>query len=324
MKISVIVPIYNVESYVRQCIQSILDQSIKDIEIILVNDGSTDNSICKIQDLIDTNNNIILINQENKGLSAARNTGLKYAKGKYIAFIDSDDYVDTFFLERLYSEAETYDLDVACGGYSKLVNNTITPKLRKNELLKLGVIDGTTYLHKQFKLNDYRMEVWDDLYKRSFLMKYKLSFSNGLLHEDEDFTPSILLHAKRVKLVDSYGYIYRYRDNSIMNSKISFNNINSCGIILNKFINLYNLSENDKKKNTISELIYYLVNIYTNKMILSKYTFDKQLLKNYKKWNINQICQCCDKWSSKSRIKYIILHKIPKIYFIFYKFIKQR
>lgn len=221
MKVSVIVPVYNVEEYIEQCILSLLNQKFQDFEIIVVNDGSKDNSIEKIQYLINKYENIRLINQKNAGLSAARNTGLKNSKGKYISFVDSDDWVESNFLKNLYVAAEENDADIVCAGYKKVYENTDKKDevmVRSAELIETQIISGEEALLYQYEHSEYRMEVWDDLYRREFLFENDLLFEEGYLHEDEMFTPLALLKANRVKFIDDISYCYRQRDNSIMNS----------------------------------------------------------------------------------------------------------
>ncbi len=236
MKVSVVIPVYNVQDYIVECLESIMAQELKDIEVIIVNDGSTDNSICNIQNIIDNNSNIRLINKVNGGLSSARNTGLSHAKGEYVLFVDSDDYLEKDFLYKLYNEAKNYDLDIACGGYKKyFANGGIEKKTRNDELMDLGVVKGVDFLLVQLENNDYRMEVWDDLYRREFLINNNLLFTEDLLHEDEDFTPRALLVANRVKLVNTYGYLYRQRENSIMSTKCTIKNVESIYYIIHEF-----------------------------------------------------------------------------------------
>ena len=110
--VSIIIPIYNVEKYLQECIESVLQQSLQDIEIICVNDGSTDNSGVILEKFAETDKRILVINQENKGVSAARNTGLRCAKGKYIYFLDSDDYLAPDALELLSSDMDARNLDL--------------------------------------------------------------------------------------------------------------------------------------------------------------------------------------------------------------------
>lgn len=280
-KISVIVPVYNVQDYIIECLTSILNQTIKEIEIIIVNDGSKDKSIEKIQYLVEKNENIFVLHKENGGLSSARNEGLKYATGEYIIFIDSDDFIQSDFLERLYNEAKINNLDIACGGYTKYFSSMKSEeKIRNKKSLDLGVASGKFILKEQFKNNDYRMEVWDDLYRREFLIENNLSFTEKLLHEDEEFTPKAILLAKRVKLVDTYGYIYRQRENSIMTTKSNINNIDSIFYIIQEFKSLFEKSNDDLEKECLSHLILKMCDTYYEKILQSEESKKFRLARN--------------------------------------------
>ena len=112
VKISVIIPVYNVEKYLKECLDSVINQTLKDIEIICVNDGSTDNSLNILENYAKKDNRIIVISQKNKGLSGARNTGLKYCSGEYVSFIDSDDYVSKDLFELTYNNAISNNSDL--------------------------------------------------------------------------------------------------------------------------------------------------------------------------------------------------------------------
>ncbi len=320
MKVSVIVPIYNVEQYVRECVKSILNQSLDELEIILVNDGTKDNSIVNIQDLIDSHDNIILVEKENSGLSAARNAGLRVATGDYISFIDSDDYIEPLFLETLYKEAYKNNLDICIGGYTDFFTDNMVPRLRNTNLLDVPVTDGQDILYNQINNNDYRMEVWTNLYKHDFLKTNKLEFVEGILHEDEEFTPRVLLMAKRVKIISTNDYIYRHREDSIMNSKPSIKHINSIFFIIENLIHDFNLECDIKKKKIYSWLIKHLTECYIDKILLSNIDNKVELLHEIKKKNIRNIICYYQKMNLKNSIKYLILGYNPSIYLYYFNF----
>lgn len=316
MKVSVIVPVYNVENYIRECINSILRQTLKDIEIIIVNDGSTDRSIAHIQDIIDSHKNVKLINKLNGGLSAARNEGLKYSIGEYVAFIDSDDYIDPNFLERLYNEAKSYNLDIACGGNSKYYSkNNIVPMIRDESLYETGVVTGEEFFIKQWSVNDFRGEVWDDLYKRNYLLKHKLTFIDGLLYEDNEFTTKALKYANRVKLVDTYGYYYRQREGSIMHSKKGKKNIEDILFIINQHLKLMNEDNKLDLKIAYSKLITSEFYAFINSVMISnvqdkfRYFQGKQI-----QLIVNSISYNKD-ISLKQKINFMLLKYVPIVYY---------
>ena len=131
IKISVIIPVYNVEKYLRRCLDSVINQTFRDLEIICVNDGSTADSLHIFEEYKKQDDRIILLNQENMGQGNARNIGLKIARGEYIGFVDADDWIDLNFFEKLYEAAKKYDADVACAEIKRPhANGKISNKLR--------------------------------------------------------------------------------------------------------------------------------------------------------------------------------------------------
>lgn len=225
MDLSIIIPIYNVEKYLDKCLESVY--SIKNIskEVILVNDGSTDNS----QDIIDKytqkyKDETVVIIQKNKGLSGARNAGLFVAKGKYISFIDSDDYIDSNKFIKIVEECINLDLDIGFAELNYDCNNKIYQtkeiKKRMKRLSRLTISDGLDYWEKCLDKNKdlIRVEVVTNLYKNSFLKNNKLKFKEGLLHEDTLFMYEAVRKCKRSKYFSCDFYTYRTREGSIMGS----------------------------------------------------------------------------------------------------------
>lgn len=211
-KISVIIPVYNVENYIEKCIQSVLSQTLNDIEIIVVNDGTLDNSMKKIEKYRDK---LIIINQENQGLSAARNTGLKYATGEYVFFLDSDDWIEKTSLETLYNNSGNSDI---------VFSNYYFFDETKNLIFKNSFdFDKKIFqqnLGKYFLTCNSEIIACSKLYKRVFLIKNSLEFTSDIIHEDEEFTFKVYMLSNKIKILDKfYGYYYRVnRKNSIMSS----------------------------------------------------------------------------------------------------------
>ena len=316
MKVSVVIPVYNVQEYIVECLESIMLQDLKDIEVIIVNDGSTDNSIPNIQNIIDNNVNIQLINKVNGGLSSARNTGLLHAKGEYVLFVDSDDYLEKDFLDKLYSQAIEHDLDIACGGNTRFyVDNTIYPRTRNEFLCKSAVMSGQKFLLEQLKYNDYRMEVWDDLYKRTFLLENNLFFVEGILHEDEEFTPRALVVANRVKLVETYGYMYRQRDNSIMSSSVNIKHITSIEYIMNSFIIKFEEAKLENEKLIFSKLCFNLLNVYIEKILKTNADNKYEFIRNLPRKKIINIISYNPQLNWKQRLNGVLLKYTPYLYY---------
>ena len=313
IKVSVIVPVYNVEDYIRECIVSLVNQTLDSIEIIVVNDGTLDRSIEKIKDLLDKYPNIKLINKENGGLSSARNEGLKYAKGKYIAFVDSDDYVEKDFLEILYHAAEAECLDIVFSGYKRLLSDGhIQEEVRNSNLLN-KVYNGVDYLAEQFRMKDYKMEVWDDLYNREFLEKHELAFYDKLIHEDDEFTPKVLLKANRVKLINHYGYIYRQRENSIMNSKPNPKVFDSLQIMIAQFLNLFSQEQRENAKVGLSYVLFRLVIEYNLRLMKSDLNSKRKQFMTIFTKDVKQVIRYRKKFTHKENLEYYLLCYMPKV-----------
>lgn len=224
--LSIIVPVYNVEDYIEECISSLLRIPIKNKEIIVINDGSTDSSIDKVLKI--NSEHIKVINQKNGGLSKARNTGIKNANGDYILFIDSDDFViNTKSIERMFNSAKQNELDIIIGnGYKYYSDENKTPIFNNNEPLNNKVMDGQTYLKESIKINEFQAMVWLSIYKSAFIKENNFEFLDGYYHEDIDWTINLMLKSKRVMYSNELFYVYRQRDGSIMKSKNYSKNAN--------------------------------------------------------------------------------------------------
>ena len=215
MKLSLIIPIYNVEKYIERCLKSCLNQDLpySDYEIIAVDDGSPDNSKEIVQQYQAKYPNLTLIVQENKGLSGARNTGLRIAKGEYIWFIDSDDFIEPNCISYFYQKAHSQSLDILPFSISFLHENKDdkSPCDLKREGMPLN---GKDYLLKGYTF----FTAWSAIYRKNFLIKNNLFFMEGILHEDQEFTPRAYYLADRVNYTSRLGYIYYQRKNTISTS----------------------------------------------------------------------------------------------------------
>ena len=227
-KVSVIVPVYNVEKYLIKCLNSLVNQTLDDIEIIIVNDGSTDNSKEVIENFIKKykDKKIVYLEKENGGLSDARNYGLKYAKGEYIAFLDSDDFVDKTIYEKMYNTAKKQNVDyVECDFYWSYP----TKKDFKN---KEDI--GVRYVDKQGMILYARVVAWNKLIKRDTIRE---EFPFGLHYEDVEFFYKLIPYIKKVAFVEEPLIYYVQREDSLVNMQ----NIHTEDIfkVLQNVINFY-------------------------------------------------------------------------------------
>lgn len=216
IKLSVIVPVYNVESYIRSCMESIFRQGLDedDFEVILVNDGTLDNSFGVIDDIILQHGNILRVDQSNQGLSAARNTGMKYAKGNYVLFVDSDDLLVDGSVAPLLQIAFDNAADLVVADFIRLSDDDI---LKYQHHIKKPVhyeIKTGSQLFME-NLNPSEYYVWRTIYRREFLEIHHLEFIPGICYEDIPFTPECYLRAKITIRASLMLYIYRMGHTSI-------------------------------------------------------------------------------------------------------------
>lgn len=237
--ISVIMPAYNVEDYIESAIESCLNQTLKNIEIIIVNDGSTDRTGNIAYNYSKKHSNIVYIETINQGLSMARNTGMKVAKGEYIYFLDSDDWIEDECLEKCLYELSKYNLDYVTFDSVMVYENENglqwKEQIGKQNLDCNKIYTGVQIAELIVKKGGLPASVWKNVYRRSFIENNNLSFVKDLYYEDNPFQLKVLSCAKRIKYISLGLHRYRIRKNSIMTSKMSINKINSSFDIANIF-----------------------------------------------------------------------------------------
>ncbi len=240
-KISVIVPVYNVEQYLDKCVQSIVTQTYKNLEIILVDDGSTDNSGAICDEWAKKDSRIVVIHKENGGLSDARNAGVLAASGEYIGFIDSDDYIEPVMYEKLYSLISVNDADMAlCGVQRKNENGeTFSPFSTR----QIGKFQGEEIFNTVDFNNPYYIIAWNKLYKRNLVLK--IQFPKGRLHEDEFTAHRFYGECKKIVCCDTPLYHYLKRMGSIMRNGYSVKNLDAVYAFLDRY---YYFKEIGRKK----------------------------------------------------------------------------
>ena len=214
-KLSAIMPVYNVEKYLPKCLESILSQTLDDIEIICVNDGSTDNSLNVLQEFKSKDDRIVIIDKANEGSGVARNTALAIAKGEYVYFVDSDDWLDnSCVLEKLYLKAEADVLDILIfGGLSCYEKDGRIIKSKGGYSLK-GL--DKKYFNNVFSAKDIKKDVfkfpstaWTKLYRREFLIENNIKFQHIKVGQDQlPFFHSMIL-ANRMEVIEEFPYCYR-------------------------------------------------------------------------------------------------------------------
>ena len=214
--ISIIVPIYNVERYLSRCIESILNQSFKEFELILVNDGSLDNSgeICDIYASKD--DRVKVIHKKNGGVSSARNVGVSTANGEYIGFVDPDDYIDKEMYYKLYRLCIDNDSNIAICRFNREINGKLQNIGSTEEIIELNNIEA---MNELFKGNLYRFSLCNKLFSKKCFNN--VSFPEGRIHEDLSTTYKLFVNSRKASYINYCGYIYVRRENSISTSTYS-------------------------------------------------------------------------------------------------------
>ena len=237
--VSIIIPVYNTEKYLRECLDSVLNQSLTEIEVLCVNDGSTDSSLEIMNEYAAKDPRVVVIDSENHGQAHARDLAMRQMHGKWVKFVDSDDLLPEGTLERQVSTAEADDVDILI--------HTIEPFFESEELAERfkifkdyyqlhgeypGVLSGSEYLQQTCDNDDYRAEPPMRLFRSELLTKNSLRFKLEISGtEDEFFTLLATLYADRVRVVNEVGYRYRIRENSTMTSPKSIKFLRSRFIV---------------------------------------------------------------------------------------------
>ncbi|MBN1043579.1 glycosyltransferase [Clostridium botulinum] len=314
MKVTLILPIYNVEKYLDVCLNSIISQKyFEDCEVLLINDGSTDCSVKLCNQYAEKYSNIIALHKTNGGLSDARNYGLERANGKYVLFIDSDDYIFDGTIEMFINEISNHEVDIVTGDAS-VVNEDgeLFVDSRFNYVHKglseEKIYSGQEAIKEQLLHGGMQTTVWLGMYKRDFLIKNKLWFKQGLLHEDELWTPQAFILATSVKYIENRFYAYRIRNNSIMrnNKRDNTKNIKSLIYIYEYLNKMYDHIDNASLKDLIKD---DWAKRYLHAIVMWKFSDYPELLCNVNK---NDILKNSKKL--KNKVRAIIFMINPSFY----------
>lgn len=270
MKLSIIIPAYNTEEYIGQCIESVLNIKEIENEIIIINDGSTDKTFEIVKKYESKNSNIKLINQDNQGASVARNRGIKESTGDYIYFLDSDDWIETGSFEKIVKGIENdynnnEEIDVLVGkekGFSEFTKiETLDERIPKELVGK--IISGKEFMEKSIKGKFWNVRLPIYLYKSSLLIENNIIFPIGRKsNEDEVFSINIFYHTKRLKIVDEIFGNYRARNGSIM----SVLNVRHVEDIFENAKELIETYKNEQDLNTKNMIFYMIKRYYKSSM----------------------------------------------------------
>lgn len=289
MKLSILIAAYNVEKFIDKCIQSCYDDSLSSLyEIIVVNDGSTDNTLPIIEDLKTKISNLKVINKENQGLGAARNTAIEHALGEYIWMIDGDDYLETYIiptiLDQLSSKNDCYGINF---NLVKENGDFLCTKYLPNYITK--VYTGSEF-YNHFYYDSY---TWQFIFKRELFSLNNLNFKERINMQDSEIFPKIMYYTKSIKYIDIIAYNYVQQENSFTNTINSSKRIKYFESIIEVKNSLVEFSEfiKDKDKNLdqgIQKKLKAIDQIIFNHLVFYKYSPEtfKGILKLLKEYNL--------------------------------------
>ena len=304
--ISVIVPIYKVEKYIEKCINSIINQTYKNLEIILVDDGSPDNCPKICDEFAKKDKRIRVIHKENGGLSDARNAGLDIMTGDFVCFIDSDDWVESTYVEDMLTAQQNTDADIVACGVFLIEENTNNKKIflqsKKNKLLKNNI-----FKYYYSKKNKIFCSAWNKLYKKEIFNEIR--YPKGRIYEDSAIILKILGKCERVIVISNLLYNYLKRNESITGTNFDLKKLNS--LFLNYEENLKYIEGKKNKKLMCEEVLSGLYNNYLK--IIKQLNDDK--LKKYLKNDFKE------KWIKYK--KYLPIFNL-RTYRIFYLILKYK
>lgn len=241
--ISVVIPIYNTEKYIVECVESVLENGQVEVEIICIDDGSTDSSLKLVKELAEKHDCIKVVSQENKGQSAARNKAIQMASGKYLYFLDSDDKIGKEALKSLFGYLEKDNLDVLYfSGASFYETEELAEKFKNFEMAYMrtgtyeGVCSGLELLEQLRDQKDFSVSPCIQIVRREFLMEHGILFCEGIIHEDNLFTFQVMMNAKRAKCINDVYFYRRVRESSVMTKEMSYKNLLGYFVCFKKMI----------------------------------------------------------------------------------------
>ena len=265
MKISIIIPVYNSEEYIARCLDSILNQSFSDFEIICLNDGSSDNSLSILKEYASKDDRVNVYSHSNMGIAKTRNKGIGLAKGKYIMFIDNDDFIDSDYLQTYYDTIENEKVDIVLGGYRRITE--------KNKILEVRCSKDTKW--GKFII----VSPWAKIYKKELIDKFNIKFLDYGIGEDIYFYVQYIDKALIVKAIDYIGYNWFYNTESVSNTKHKGLNDNlDILYLINK------IKEKISDKNIEKDIVdYFYVRLILYYLLYSgRYSSKEKFIKEYK------------------------------------------
>lgn len=317
-KVSVIIPVYNTEAYLEEAVRSIMNQTLKDLEIIIIDDGSTDNSLAVIKKLAQEDNRIEWLSQPNSGQSVARNIGIEKARGKYLYFMDSDDFLEAEALMSCLLLADENNVDFLLFNAEILRdkhNFDVKIDYKKPDLNDKEIFSGSSILSEMLNQKTYRCSPCIHFISLKTIQSLSLRFFPGIIHEDELFSGLLYLQSQRVIYLPRTYFKRRLRPNSVMTSKYSMKNVWSY-LTVGEQLLFFAKNQGADNQFLTQRLISYILdpNIYrANKLTFRERIFilrkciDKQLIKFISTKTIIVLI-----FPLTIKLKRIIIHKTHK------------
>lgn len=278
MKFSIIIPVFNIEKYIAKCIESILDQTYKDYEIIIVDDGSTDSSGKICDDFSKKYSNIKIIHKKNGGLSSARNVGIKEAMGEYLMFIDGDDFLNSednlqYIAKQINQKNKPDIIQYRMLYYYEEKNKFM--KLKELEEKECNENTKIIYLDRMIKEGILSISACDKVVKRSIVLKNNIMFNENILSEDIDWSLKLYLNVKSIATINKEIYVYRQQRKGSITNKVNTQNISSIKYILKYWVN-FNYKDEKIKRLYFNYLAYQYIILLT---IINRRNCNKNLKK---------------------------------------------
>lgn len=310
--ISIIIPVYNVEKYLSRCLESVINQTYKNIEIILVDDGSPDNCGIICDEYASKDDRIIVIHKSNAGVSCARNDGIEAAKGDYICFVDSDDYISPGYIKTLYMALIENNADIVTCDYYRCVENKLVEEVSTE--FPFAVIHNDCQLFYDKSIIEFRAQVpWNKMFKANIIKKNDIRFLSGIpLGEDNLFVIEYIAYAEIACFIEEKLYIYNDSDTSVCKTsetKSFFDN--TCKLI--NYIDIVSgrcLSEYYKNSLLILKMIYQINLLYDNK----KFKLKKDVKKVKKNIWRNMPMFLKSNLSSRIKLRFLLMMVSPSIF----------
>jgi len=324
-KVSIIVPIYKVEDYLKRCVDSITNQTYKNLEIVLVDDGSPDNCPAICDELEKTDERIKVVHKENGGLSDARNAGMDVSTGDYIGFVDSDDYIDADMFEILVDAIEEHDADISCCRYTRIWDDGKVEKVGNDD--SVNVYEGLDGLKEYLYARTVDPFAWNKLFKAEQLgnLKYpdkNVRFIKGILGEDNPFNIELLKTTKRLVVVGKSKYNYlQAREGAITNSAVSQKKIDS--------VFFWDTVSKDCKENYPELLEYavrrqalFYVGLFNRIYEDESYKAERAVIREFARENLSIIkhSKICE---NSVKLSVLFVAKCPKLYVLIMRIYKK-